>query len=111
MRTIENVVISACFLLFISPSLVQTDALSFYGKRTAEGIAGDLNEIINSALDNMAKYPRRYPYWQKTRFQRCVLARFPYAIFYEAEPTRVHVLALARTSRRPGYWKKRIAVD
>ena len=37
--------------------------------------------------------------------------RFPYVIFYAEYPERVHVLAVAHTSRRPGYWKKRIAID
>jgi plasmid stabilization system protein ParE len=40
-----------------------------------------------------------------------VIGRYPYVIFYEDEPERVHILAVAHTSRRPGYWKTRIAVD
>jgi hypothetical protein len=38
------------------------DALRFYGERTADGIADDLNDLINSALDEMARHPQRYPY-------------------------------------------------
>jgi hypothetical protein len=39
------------------------------------------------------------------------LDRFPYLILYLDYPDRIRILALAHTSRRPGYWKTRIAVD
>ena len=32
-------------------------------------------------------------------------------IFYIDYPEYIRVLAVAHTSRRPGYWKTRIAVD
>lgn len=100
-------------LLELHPEAVEEvdEALRFYGERTADGIADDLKGRINSALDDIARWPRRHPYWQKTRYQRCVLSRFPYVIIYEEEPARLHVLAVAHTSRRPGYWRSRLTGD
>jgi toxin ParE1/3/4 len=86
------------------------DALFYYGARDSGSVADRLNDKINASLDDIAAHPRRYPFWNKTRFRRCVITRFPYVVFYENEPGRVHVLAIAHTSRRPGYWKSRIAV-
>jgi adenylate cyclase len=34
--------------------------------------------------------------------------RFPYAVFFDIEPQRLVVMAIAHSSRRPGYWGGRI---
>ena len=41
------------------------------------------------------------------RFRRCLLRRFPFAVIFEILPEEVLVLAVAHTSRRPGYWRDR----
>lgn len=41
------------------------------------------------------------------RFRRCILRRFPYAVIFEILPNEVLVLAVAHSSRRPGYWRDR----
>jgi toxin ParE1/3/4 len=40
--------------------------------------------------------------------RRCLVRRFPYAILYMAEETRVVVIAVMHTRRNPQRWKKRI---
>lgn len=39
--------------------------------------------------------------------RRVLLKRFPYAVIYELFKDRVHVLAVAHTSRRPNCWLNR----
>ncbi|MFO0870349.1 MAG: type II toxin-antitoxin system RelE/ParE family toxin [Pirellulales bacterium] len=41
------------------------------------------------------------------RFRRCILRRFPYAVIFEVLFQEILVLAVAHTSRRPGYWRDR----
>jgi len=41
------------------------------------------------------------------RFRRLIVRRFPYAVFYEALPQAVLILAVAHQRRKPGYWRKR----
>jgi len=55
--------------------------------------------------------PQRWPYERGTLAQRRQIKGFPYTIFYLNEPEKIVILAVAHTSRRPGYWKSRIAVD
>ena len=55
--------------------------------------------------------PQRWPFEHRTVAQRRQVKGFPYTIFYLNEPDMIILLAVAHTSRRPGYWKKRIAVD
>lgn len=39
--------------------------------------------------------------------RRFTLTRFPYTIVYRMRETDVYIVAIAHTSRRPGYWKNR----
>ncbi len=39
--------------------------------------------------------------------RKAVVAKFPYCVYYRAEPTRVHVLAVFHTSRDPTIWQGR----
>ena len=41
------------------------------------------------------------------RFRRCILRRFPYAVIFEVLSEEILVLAVAHTSRQPGYWRDR----
>ncbi len=60
-------------------------------------------------LDGMlAEIPTRFPRWQDdARYQRAVLARFPYVVFFVADSVKplATVVAVAHTSQKPGYWK------
>ena len=74
-------------------------------------IVQDFDAKIGSALIEIGQNPERYPRWHRTPARKYVLKRFPYLIFYVDYPDRIRVLAVAHTSRRPGYWKTRISVD
>jgi plasmid stabilization system protein ParE len=39
--------------------------------------------------------------------RKAVVPRFPYCIFYRAEATRVHVIAVFHSSRNPAIWQGR----
>jgi hypothetical protein len=59
-------------------------------------------------FERIADGPVRFPRWQdNARYQRAVLSRFPYVVMFIAEPSTriVTVVAVAHTSRKPGYWK------
>jgi len=53
--------------------------------------------------------PQRWSFERGTKVQRRRMERFPYTIFYSNNLREVYILAVAHTSRRPGYWKTRIA--
>jgi toxin ParE1/3/4 len=99
------------FELHPEADLEGRDALAFYRERASAEIVLDFDAKITSALAEIVNFPARYPRWQGTHVRKYVLLRFPYLIFYVDYPNLVRILAIAHTSRRPGYWKKRIAVD
>ena len=44
--------------------------------------------------------------------RRFLLRKFPFTLIYRERPTgAIQIVALAHTSRKPGYWKHRLSVD
>ena len=88
-----------------------SDAFLHYQNIDDPTLAPDFQQKLEVAFQELRQNPERYPRWHRTQVRKCALQRFPYLIFYVDYPERIRVLAVAHTSRRPGYWKTRIAVD
>ena len=67
---------------------------------------------LDRCLDLVAEHPQAFPRLADTDprldIRRALLNRFPYAVVFLELPDRLQVLAVAHTSRRPGYWLNRI---
>jgi toxin ParE1/3/4 len=87
------------------------EALLHYQAHAPFEITVDFDAEIDLGLNEIARHPERFSRWRQTRARQYVVTRFPYVIFYIEYPEFIRILAVAHTSRRPGYWKKRIAVD
>lgn len=62
----------------------------------------EINHAVYSALEN----PERFPIMH--RDIRCVRARrFPYSVFFRAEPGRIVVLSVFHARRAPDTWRQR----
>jgi plasmid stabilization system protein ParE len=73
-----------------------------------EGLGQRFLDEVEAMFERIADGPARFPRWQDdARYQRAVLSRFPYVVMFIAEPSTriVTVVAVAHTSRKPGYWK------
>jgi plasmid stabilization system protein ParE len=71
--------------------------------RAAERFVTELErafQVIIEEPERWSKYGRRARYYQ--------LRRFPYLVIYEFDPSTVTVIAVAHTSRRRGYWRRRL---
>jgi plasmid stabilization system protein ParE len=68
-----------------------------------ERFRGELTKAIRRAFESPDRWPR---YLGKTRAVK--LRRFPYVVVYRDFPTSVKIVAVAHTSRKPGYWKRRL---
>jgi len=75
------------------------------------GLAADLAGELERAFEVILENPRTWPAWPGmptgAGVRRFLLPRFPFALAYVARPDEVVVLAVAHTSRRPGYWLSR----
>lgn len=80
-------------------------AYRWYLRRSASA-ASRFQAALESALEQIAKAPERWPvYLHGTRYR--VLRRFPYIVVIRQIVRRLQVVAVAHGSRKPGYWKRR----
>lgn len=71
------------------------------------GVAeGFLNQVAH-AIDQVIRFPLSgRQYLAGTR--RIVVRGFPYLVVYRNRANLIEVIAVAHTSRRPGYWRHRL---
>jgi plasmid stabilization system protein ParE len=82
-------------------------AFDWYLGRSPDA-ALEFDAEVNRALAQIVEAPRR---WAAGPFstRRYLLRRFPYILIYrERASGEIQVVAVAHTSRKPGYWRKRL---
>jgi plasmid stabilization system protein ParE len=63
---------------------------------------------LDHAIAQISGAPQSWPsYLHGTR--ACRLRRFPYLVVYVEGVASVQIVAVAHTSRRPNYWKRRLS--
>lgn len=79
-------------------------AVDFY-KAQASGLAADLLEEIDAALEQIGEMPQSgASHSHGTR--RIVLRRFPFSVVYRVKSDLAEVIAFAHQRREPGYWSR-----
>jgi len=82
------------------------ESLRWYAERSkqaAEGFEAEFTRV----LEAIAASPERYPFCDD-RHRFYLLKRYPFQVIYRVAPDgRLLIVAVAHTSRRPGYWSKR----
>lgn len=85
----------------------------FYYEDRREGLGTDFFEAVTETMCKIGATPLRFPIYEgqslNREFRRAQVARFPYVIVYEVRENDPFVVAVAHTSREPGYWKHRAA--
>ncbi len=70
--------------------------------RTASRFEAEMNRVLGLIGTSPDVFPS---YDDEHRF--AVLRRFPYSVVYQVQPGHVYVVAVAHSSRSPGYWAGR----
>jgi len=82
-------------------------AFDWYLERSADA-ALNFDAEVEHAINEISKAPKRWaagPY--STR--RYLLRKFPFTLIYRELPSgAIQIVAVAHTSRKPGYWKHRL---
>ncbi len=79
-----------------------------YYESCQAGLGEALEREIDAVLELILQFPEAAPQWRDRSDRRiAVLDRFPFALPYQIGGQDIVVLALAHTSRRPGYWARR----
>ncbi len=85
-----------------------TASLCFYAARSVRAAEGFQAEFVR-ALDAIQDHPDRYPLCDD-RHRAFLMRRYPFHVIYRQVADRSWlVVAVAHTSRRPHYWRDRLA--
>lgn len=89
-------------------ALEELEAAAVWYEDQRPGLGGEFAAEVERVLSAIAEQPLAFPRWERdATARRALLDRFTYAVFFDVEPRRVVILAIAHTSRRPGYWGQR----
>ena len=70
-------------------------------------LGADLNAEINRVLALLQSQPTLHARYKDTNLRKCLLRRFPYAIYYSELDQLIWIAAFAHHKRRQGYWSGR----
>ena len=80
-------------------------AFDWYLERSLDALKFDAE--VDRALGQIVQSPRR---WASGSYstRRFLLRQFPFILIYRERDAGIQILAVAHTSRNPGYWKRRL---
>jgi plasmid stabilization system protein ParE len=89
-------------------AVVEIDHEVDYYESRQTGLGDELEDEIETVLTMIRQFPEAAPRWKHRHDRRvAVLDRFPFTLPYQIVGDEIVILALAHTSRRPGYWARR----
>ena len=82
------------------------DAVWHYAAIRPELAARFIDEV-NAGFEKIIRNPRRWRVVSGS-IRRVLTKAFPFALLYIIEGETPHIVAVAHSSRKPGYWSERI---
>ncbi len=82
-----------------------------YDEADHPGRGVDLEESVRRLIRRIQLLPQSAPRWPRVEaheIRRAKVKRHPYLVVYAVLPDQLVVLAIAHTSKKPGYWRERI---
>ena len=84
-----------------------------YGEADRPGRGARLEAAVSRVLRRLLRFPESAPRWPRLQssfeIRRAVVKRHPYLVIYAVLSDHLVIIAIAHTSKRPGYWRRRIA--
>jgi plasmid stabilization system protein ParE len=81
-------------------------AYTWYEARRV-GLGEEFLTSVDASLERIRRTPQIYPVVHEG-YRRCLLRRFPYAVFYECSGSMAIVYSVFHTSRNPDKWRERL---
>ncbi len=83
------------------------EAASRWYDEQSPGLGGRFLDAVMNCLERVRRSPELSQRIQG-RFRRCLVRRFPYAVYYEYNRQTVTIYGIVHTSRDPAKWQKRL---
>ena len=91
---------------FLDQSIFELEDAAHYYAATSEKLGFELRDEVDRALSYLCEFPRTAK--PIDRIHRSYkLHRFPYLLVYRIAGAELIIVAVAHTSRKPGYWRRR----
>lgn len=82
-------------------------AIRWYEQRQL-GLGGEFYDAVVAAFELISAHPEIGAMQQeRLPTRQLALQRFPYTVVYRVREQDLYVVAVAHTSRQPGYWRNR----
>jgi toxin ParE1/3/4 len=82
------------------------NARDWYRERSAQ-VAERFVDAVDAAVQRITKAPESLPLISG-KYRRVRVEKFPHVlIYYQRADQTIRIVAVAHTSRRPGYWRRR----
>jgi len=86
------------------------EAAAWYERQRA-GLGLEFLVAVEAMILEIGRAPERFPQLEtlpeEKNVRRALLDRYPYAVIFEDIEGKIRILAVAHTSRRPSYWRRR----
>ena len=82
------------------------EAVDYYELKSS-GLGLDFAADVQARCASIQLRPERFPFYKKTRMQRCLTHRFSYVVFFRVFKDHISIIAVAHVKRRPDYWSHR----
>jgi plasmid stabilization system protein ParE len=97
---------------FHPEALEEYDEAGHYYASRQPGLDLQFILAVEEAIELVTENPLRWPVFDEP-IRRCLTRVFPYAVLYsieegDGESDYVLIIAVAHSSREPGYWKHRL---
>jgi len=93
---------------FHEQASTEYDAAFDWYLRRSEDAASKFDAEVSRAIGLIVDFPHRWPTGPHGT-RRFLLRKFPFFLIYrEPSESEVQIVAVAHTSRMPGYWMKRL---
>ena len=92
---------------FLLPAELEMFSSAKYYECQAKGLGNKFLDKIETALQDIALQPNRFP-TIKFNIRQRLIHRFPYNILYRIDDREIVILAVRHERRQPNYWLNRI---
>lgn len=92
---------------FLSLARAEMDEAFAWYEEQAVGLGYEFLDALDQGVRLIASFPDSHQYAGKD-LRRCLLNRFPYALYYGVDQGAIIVVAVAHLRRNPHYWVDRI---
>jgi len=94
-------------IIFIDKASEELHAAVKYYNKERPGLGFEFANEVKSTLSRIRLHPEVWAEIDEG-IRKCIVKRFPYALLYLFDNSKIVIIAVMHMKKKPGYWKTRI---